>query len=199
MRAVKRVIREVSISLAESIPSAMTARLPDSIPTIIFRIERKALPITPTQAAVINQDAAGTEMDIAIDSRHDIQAETDLENNSPLTHRVTPTSARSSQFYLGGDLRASDSSNTFVVASATIHNVTIGASYGTSNVEEDINGGGFSVVISSGGTTAALNGGVALSVSDTVVLRHTVNESPDPNFVEIDDGTSDVAYGAFSA
>lgn len=156
-------------------------------------------PITPTQAAVINQDAAGTEMDIAIDSRHDIQAETDLENNSPLTHRVTPTSARSSQFYLGGDLRASDSSNTFVVASATIHNVTIGASYGTSNVEEDINGGGFSVVISSGGTTAALNGGVALSVSDTVVLRHTVNESPDPNFVEIDDGTSDVAYGAFSA
>ena len=35
---------EVAISLAESIPSATTARLPDRIPTIILIMERNKLP-----------------------------------------------------------------------------------------------------------------------------------------------------------
>ncbi len=156
---------------------------------------------TPTQAELVTFAAAGTEIDVVVDSRHDVASagEVDLENRTPTTHRVTPTSARSSQFYLGGNLRATDVSNTFVVASATVHNVTIGAAYATSDVEESINGAGFTVVIAATGTTATLNGGAALSVSDTVRLRHTVNETPDPQFVEVDDGTVDVAYGAFSA
>ena len=44
MWAVYKVIREVIISLAESIPSATTARLPDTNPTLIFKTERMALP-----------------------------------------------------------------------------------------------------------------------------------------------------------
>ena len=53
MRAVNKVIREVTISLAESIPSARTARLPDRSPMTIFRIDRKVFPTTPTQEALI--------------------------------------------------------------------------------------------------------------------------------------------------
>jgi hypothetical protein len=52
MRAVNRVIRDVMISLAESIPSAMTARLPDMIPMTIFSRDKIAFPITPTQDAL---------------------------------------------------------------------------------------------------------------------------------------------------
>ena len=156
-------------------------------------------PITPTQAEIINQAAAGTLLRVRIQVRHDIAAETDLLGRVSQTHDVTPTSTRTSQFYLGGDLRGTDNSNTFIVASATIHNITIGASYTVSVVQENINGGGFVTVIATGLTTGVLNGGAALAVSDTVVIRHTANQTPDPNFVEIDDGTSPVAYGAFSA
>ena len=153
-------------------------------------------PITPTQAQIINQAAAGTLLRVEIEVRHDIGVLVDLLSTAKLLHDVTPTSVRTAQFYLQGDLRAADISNTYVVASATVHNVTIGAAYGTSNVEISINGGGFVVIITAGGTTGAT---AVLAVNDTIRLRHTTNEAPDPNFVEIDDGTSDVAYGAFSA
>ena len=53
MRAVKRVIREVRISLAESIPSAITARLPESMPTRIFMTDNRAFPATPIQDALM--------------------------------------------------------------------------------------------------------------------------------------------------
>jgi hypothetical protein len=52
IRAVKRVIREVTISLAESIPSAITARLPEMIPMTILSRDKRAFPITPTQDAL---------------------------------------------------------------------------------------------------------------------------------------------------
>ncbi len=156
-------------------------------------------PITPTQAELVTFAAAGTEIRIQIAARHDLNSFIDVESRQNLIHDVVPTSARSSQFYLGGNLGITTPTNTYTVASATIHNVTIGAAYGSSNVQESINGAGFTNVITAGGTTATLNGGVALSVSDTVRLQHTVSESPDPQFVEIDDGTIDVAYGAFSA
>ncbi|HET6414818.1 MAG TPA: phage tail protein, partial [Polyangiales bacterium] len=156
-------------------------------------------PETPTQAELVTFAAAGTEIEVQIDSRHDIGTLTNLESWTPLLHRVTPTSTRSSQFYIGGNLSASTASTAYVAVSATVHNVTIGAAYSTSDVEAQINGGGWSVVIAASGTTGALNGGGALSISDSVELRHTVNETPDPQFVEIDDGTNPVAYGAFSA
>ena len=51
--AVNRVINDVSTSLAESIPSAITAKLPDIIPTTILSIDNTALPITATHEALI--------------------------------------------------------------------------------------------------------------------------------------------------
>jgi len=153
-------------------------------------------PLTPTQAQVVTFAAAGTLIRVQIEVRHDVLLLTDLVGRSELIHDVVPTSARTAQFYLGGNLRAADLSNTYVVASATVHNVTIGAGYSTSDVEVSINGAGFTTIISAGGTTGATG---VLAINDTIRLRHTVNESPDPNFVEVDDGTSDVAYGALSA
>lgn len=155
-----------------------------------------AIPAIPTQVAIIVPAAAGTLIRVRAEARHDHEGEVDIEARTTLDHDVTPTSPRTSEFYLGGDLRAADVSNTYTVADATVHNVTIGAAYSTSDVEVSINGGGFTVIISAGGTTGVTG---SLSVSDTLRLRHTANESPDPNFVEVDNGTSDVAYGAFSA
>jgi hypothetical protein len=51
--AVNKVINDVTISLAESIPSARTARLPDIRPAIILRIERNIFPATATHDARI--------------------------------------------------------------------------------------------------------------------------------------------------
>ena len=52
IRAVTSVIMETIISVAESIPSPTTARLPETRPTIIFDAERTAFPIILIQEAL---------------------------------------------------------------------------------------------------------------------------------------------------
>ena len=51
--AVNRVIREVMMSLAESIPSAITARLPERIPATILSSESRAFPVIAIQDALM--------------------------------------------------------------------------------------------------------------------------------------------------
>jgi hypothetical protein len=51
IRAVISVINEVMTSLEESTPSAITARLPDTIPATIFMNAKVAFPIMPTHEA----------------------------------------------------------------------------------------------------------------------------------------------------
>jgi hypothetical protein len=153
-------------------------------------------PVTPTLAELVTFAAVGTEVRVRIDARHDVGTLTNLESRNAFIHDVVPTTSRGGQFYLGGDLRANIASNAYTVTTAGVHNVTIGAAYATSNVQIRINGGAWATVVAAGGTTGAT---AALSISDTVELRHTANEAPDPQFVEIDDGTSAVAYGAFSS
>lgn len=150
---------------------------------------------TPTQAFVVNEAAAGTELRIQIDVRHDIEDETNLEGEQPLLHDVVPTSVRTGQFYIGGDKSSGVATTAYTVASATAHTVNIGASYSTAVVEHQINGGGWSTLIGTGLTTGTT---AVLAVSDTLELRVTANEAPSRNFVEINDGTSDVAYGVFT-
>ena len=141
--------------------------------------------------------AAGTEIRVQIETRHDIGTEVDLTSRQTFIHDVVPTSVNDGLFYLGGDLRATISSNVYTTAIGGVHTVRIGAAYSTSDVESSINGGGFTAIITAGGTsgvTASLTGG------DTITLRHTVNESPDPQFVEIENPSATrVAYGTFSA
>ncbi len=150
----------------------------------------------PTQAELVAVAAAGTKIKVVGTSRHDYAGETAIESRNQMEHDVTPTSARSAQFYLGGSLGPSTASNAYTVATAGVHTINIGASYATSNVQVRINGGTWTTVISAGGTTGNT---AALSISDTLEVRHTASETPDPNFIEVNDGTSDVAYGTFSA
>ena len=54
MRAVKIITIEMITSVAESIPSPSTAKLPANNPTMIFDAESMALPIVLTQEVLIN-------------------------------------------------------------------------------------------------------------------------------------------------
>lgn len=141
--------------------------------------------------------AAGTEIRVQIQSRHDYDADTNLTSIRTQKHDVVPTSDNDGLFYLGGNKRATEITNSYNVASAGVHTVRIGAAYSTSNVQARINGGGWSTIITAGSTSGTT---ASLSVSDTIELQHTVNEAPDPQFVEIENpSAARVAYGTFSA
>lgn len=146
---------------------------------------------------IIELAAAGTEIRVQIQTRHDIADETALTSRYSLIHDVTPTSSLTSLFYLGGNLQASTASNSYTAAAAGTHTVRIGAAYSTSNVQYRLNGGSWTTVISAGSTSGTIAG---VAVSDTIEVRHTANETPDPQFVEIENpSTATVAYGTFSS
>lgn len=151
-------------------------------------------PETPTQAEIVNEDAAGTALRVNIAVRHDVEAEVDLEGHHELDHVVTPTSPRTTQFWIGGDLSSGVTSIAYTAMMSTTHTVTIGASYSTATVEANIDGGGWSLLIGTGATSNT----IALTSGEMLELRVTANEAPARNFVEINDGTNDVAYGVFT-
>jgi hypothetical protein len=141
--------------------------------------------------------AAGTEIRVQIETRHDIGTEVDLTSRYNLIQDVVPTSVNDGLFYLGGNLRASDISNSYTTVVGGVFTVRIGAAYSTSNVEHRINGGSWLTIITAGGTSGTT---ASLTATDTIELRHLVNESPDPQFVEIENPSATrVAYGTFSA
>ena len=139
--------------------------------------------------------AAGTKIRVQIETRHDILTEVDLTSRVNLVHDIVPTSVNDGLFYLGGDKRANQITNSYVVATAGVHTVRIGAAYATSNVQARINGGVWANIITAGGTSGTT---ASLASSDTIELRHTVNETPNPQFVEIERSGTRVAYGTMS-
>jgi hypothetical protein len=152
-------------------------------------------PLLVNRLLLWNVAAAGTPIRVQIEARHDILSEVDLTSRHNLIHNVTPTSAYDARFYLGGDLRASDVSNSYVALSTGTFTVRIGAAYSTSNVQVRINSGSWTTVIAAGGTS----GTFSASSSDTIELRHTVNESPSPNLIQLEDPSAViVAYGVLS-
>lgn len=138
--------------------------------------------------------AVGALLRVKVRSRHDIGAETDLTSRYTMQFDFTPTSGLTGQFAFG--VRAAGASTATYTAAATgTFTVNIGAAYSTSNVEVNVNGGGFVTVIAAGGTS----GTFAANSSDSIVLRHTVSETPSPNFVELKNPSSvSVAYGIFT-
>lgn len=150
----------------------------------------------PTQAEIANEAAAGTEIRIESNSRHDVVPETDIEAFAPLNHVVTPTSVRSGQVYMNGDLAANVTSGQLTAASAGVYVINIGAGYSTSNVEFRLNGGAWTVAIAAGGTTGNIP---AVAVTDVIEVRHTVNEAPARQFFEVlDPGAVARGYGVFT-
>lgn len=145
---------------------------------------------------IIGAAAAGTEVRFRLKSRHDIYSETNLESLFSLDHDVTPSSTLSSLHYMGGNVAVNTATTAFDVLTSGVHTVRLGAAYTTSLVEIQVNGGGWSTVVSAGATSGAT---ASLTAGDDVELRFTVDEAPDPNFVEIEDSlAARVAYGTFS-
>lgn len=140
---------------------------------------------------------AGTLIRVAIEARHDIGTETGLVSRYAMLHDVTPTGAMDGKFYLGGNMSATQATNAYTAAATGTYVVNIGASYASSQVQYRLNGGSWTTTIAAGGTTGNIAGVVP---GDTIELRHTVNQAPDPNFIELRDPSSVVvAYGTLSA
>lgn len=144
---------------------------------------------------IIEAAAAGTEIRLELRTRHDIESETNLESLVPCEHNMTPTSALSSQFYLGSSSSGSPGNAYTALASGT-YVVNIGAAFAAGNVEYRLNGGSWTTCITTGNTTGNVPG---VTASDTIELRHTTTTTPDPNFVELQNpSATPVAYGTFT-
>ena len=138
--------------------------------------------------------AAGTEIRVQIETRHDIGSETNLTSRNNLIHDVVPTSVNDGLFYLGGGI-STTGSNSYAAVAAGVFTVRIGAAYGSANVEHRINGGAWSTIIASGGTSGTT---ASLSITDTIELRLSTGDTPDPNFVELENPSAvRVGYGTF--
>lgn len=149
-------------------------------------------PVLINRLLLWDEAAAGTEIRVQIETRHDILTETNLVSRYNLIHDVVPTSTYDGLFYLGGKLQANVNSNSYTAAATGTFTLRIGAAYSTSNVQVSINAGAYSTVIAAGLTS----GTFSANTSDTIRVRHTVNETPSPNLVQIENpSTTIVAYG----
>ena len=161
-----------------------------------------SLATRPTQAEIVNEAAAGTEIRVRIETRHDYSDSKEtllnLESRYTLDHDVTPTSSRSSEFYLGGDLSASVVSNSYTAAANGTFTVNIGVLM-NSQIQYRINGGTWTNLT---GYTPNVNltGTIAGVVStDTIELKHLTNSGPARVFVEIQNpSATPVAYGVMT-
>ena len=152
-------------------------------------------PVFVNRLLLLNEAAAGTMARIQIEARHDYAGEVDLPSRYNVGHEVIPTSVMTPKFYLGGGLSAGTASNVYTAPANGNYTVRIGAAYATSNVEVQINGGGWAVVIAAGLTSGIF----AALAADLIEVRHTVNEAPTLNLVQIEDpGAAVVAYGVLS-
>ena len=152
-------------------------------------------PVFVNRLLLLNEAAAGTMARIQIEARHDYAGEVNLPSRYNVGHEVIPTSVMTPKFYLGGNLSAGTASAVYTAPVNGNYTVRIGAAYATSNVEVQINGGGWAVVIAAGLTSGIF----AALAADLIEVRHTVNEAPTLNLVQIEDpGAAVVAYGVLS-
>jgi hypothetical protein len=156
-------------------------------------------PVLVTRLEIVNEAAAGTDINTVIETRHDIGTETNLEALNDLEHTTTPTSALSSQFYLGGKLRASTASNSYTALATGTYAVNIGSTF-NSQIQYRLNGGTWTNL--AGYTPGASTSGTipGVTTSDTIELQHLTNPaSPPLTFVELQNPSATaVAYGVMS-
>jgi hypothetical protein len=144
---------------------------------------------------VVTAAALGTTIRFTVKTRHDHWSETDIENRYDQVFDVVPSSATySGKFYLGGGLAANANSNSYTAVTTGTFSLGIGALQATANIQVSLNGGAYSTVIAAGNTS----GTFAVTSGDTIRVRRTVSESPNPNFVQIANPSATVvAYGSF--
>jgi hypothetical protein len=149
-------------------------------------------PVFLNRLLLWDEAAAGAEIRVRIEARHDILTEVDLTSRNNLIHDLVPTSAYDALFYLGGKLQALVNSNSYPAVATGTFTLRIGAAYASSAVQVSINGAAFATVIAAGLTS----GTFSVSSGDTIRVRHTVNQTPSPNLVQLEDPSAViVAYG----
>lgn len=148
-----------------------------------------------TLADVVTAAAIGTSLRFIVRTRHDIGAEVDLGARYDMTYDVIPTAATySGKFYLGGGITAGSNSNTYTAVATGTFTLEIGALQATAAIQVSLNGGAYSTVIAAGLTS----GTFAVTSGDTIRVKRTVSEAPNPNFVRLKNPSAAVvAYGTF--
>lgn len=160
-------------------------------------------PIQLLRTDVITAAPAGTLLRVLLRSRHDYTDQlgnsiTDRESRYDMAHDVTPSSALTGLFYFNGastvGLAANVASASYTAVATGTFTVNIGAVQASALIEVSLNGGAFSTVIAAGLTT----GTFSATSGDTIRVRRTVSEAPNPQFVELRNPSSvAVAYGIF--
>lgn len=151
-------------------------------------------PLAVSRADILTAAPAGTLLRVLIRARHAIGAEVDLESRYDMRHDVTPTSTLTGFFYFGGGVAVNIATASYTAVATGTFSVAIGAAQATAAIQVSINAGAFVTVVAA----AATSGTFSATSSDTIRLRRTVNEAPQPNYVELrNPSASVVAYGTF--
>lgn len=158
-------------------------------------------PLAVSRADILTAAPAGTLLRVLVRARHDyswtgsgITSLTALESLYDARHDVTPTSTLTGKFYFGGGVAANVATASYTAAATGTFTVAIGAAQSTAGIQVSVNGGAFATVI----TAPATSGTFSATSGDTIRLRRTVNEAPQPNYVELrNPSTTVVAYGTF--
>lgn len=199
---------EVTALLADIAPSVSTEYRvevradPTGANTLVGSISAWAAgngPVQVTRNNILMAAAAGTLLRVIIYARHtdpDISAL--LESKYEFQHDVTPTSSLTGQFRLNtgtSGLAANVASASYTAAATGTFTVNIGAAQATANIQVSLNAGAWTTVVAAGATT----GTFSATSGDGIRLRRTVNEAPNPQFVELrNPSTAAVAYGVFN-
>lgn len=171
---------------------------PTGVNTLVGSVSSYATGVGPLNVLlvdVVTAAAIGTTLRFTVRTEHDAYGYSALTNRHDLTFDVVPTAATySGKAYLGGGLAANVSSASYTAAATGTFTLNIGAAQSTANIQVSVAGGGFSTVITPGNTT----GTFSATSGQTIVVRRTVSESPNPNFVELrNPSAAVVGYGSF--
>lgn len=159
--------------------------------------------VTLTRTTAISESTAGgsnggeipTELRVLIETRHDVDADSDLTSRHNQDYTFAVTSALTSQSALGS-LAPNVTSESYVDPSVSTpgnYTVTIGTAFTTSNVQVRINAGSWTTVIAA----ASTSGLFAVSAGDTLEFRHTAADGVTTFFEVKDPANTPVAYGVF--
>lgn len=152
--------------------------------------------LTVDRTDIITAAAAGTMLRFEIEAQHDIDGLTNLASRNKLTFDVIPSSSLTGQFYLGGGVAANVATASYTALATGSYTVNIGAVQATANIQYRLNGGAWTTVVAASTTT----GSFAVTSGDTIELRRTAAEAPNPQFVELKNPSStSVAYGTFTS
>lgn len=152
-------------------------------------------PVQVSRADIVTAAAAGTLLRFVVRARHTDPDTSDLlQSKYEFQHDVTPTSSLTGQFYFGGGLAANVASASYTAAATGTFTLNIGATQATAAIQVSVNLGAWTTVIAAGLTT----GTFSATSGDGIRVRRTVNEAPNPQFVELRNPSSTaVAYGTF--